>query len=246
MPPLHHRTPEQGFTLLEMVLVLAIVTIILSIAVPQALAAKAHANEGAAVATLRSIAAAQSVVHGAAQIDSDGDGKGEYGFLTELVAATPARSDADGDGLSDGPGDRLVQPSPAPGLRSRCNATGQLQQSGYLFQLILPGQDLQFIREHIDPDGNVALDRVHADAAEAYWCCYAWPVDYGATGRRAFFIDQSGEILACRNNETRYGGLLRVPASSAARYPGAGVPSMGDRPASGVIGADGNRWLTVR
>ena len=33
-----------------------------------------------------------------------------------------------------------------------------------------------------------------------YWCCYAWPVEHGVTGGRAFFVNQEGIVLQCDND----------------------------------------------
>ncbi len=48
--------------------------------------------------------------------------------------------------------------------------------------------------------------------AAIYWCCYAWPMDYGGSGTRAFFVDASGEVLQCANRSaTPFDGNVRAP-----------------------------------
>ena len=56
---------------------------------------------------------------------------------------------------------------------------------GYLYRLFIPGEKGGFV------DSGAA----DADLSEGRWRCYAWPVEYGRTGRRSFFVDESGKVL---------------------------------------------------
>jgi len=66
---------SKGFSLIELLLVLAILLIVSSMAVPSYLAAKARANEAAAASSVRSIMSAQSLYRNTF---------GTYGVLTDL------------------------------------------------------------------------------------------------------------------------------------------------------------------
>ena len=59
--PLFKRAAPQGFTLLELLLVLAIIILLASIAVPNLMKARRAANEASAVSTLKLIAGGQLV-----------------------------------------------------------------------------------------------------------------------------------------------------------------------------------------
>jgi type IV pilus assembly protein PilA len=69
---------NKGFSLIELLIVVAILSIIAAIAIPNLLASKRAANDGSALASMRTIHSAQSTYRSTA-------GNGEYGTLAELM-----------------------------------------------------------------------------------------------------------------------------------------------------------------
>lgn len=71
---------HQGFSLIELLLVVAIISIIAAIAVPNLLASKRAANEGSAIASIRTIGSAEATYQATT-------GGGSYGSLSQLNTA---------------------------------------------------------------------------------------------------------------------------------------------------------------
>ncbi|MDP6504771.1 MAG: hypothetical protein QF886_14195, partial [Planctomycetota bacterium] len=44
------------------------------------------------------------------------------------------------------------------------------------------------------------------EQGDEHWCAYAWPSSYGWTGRRAFFINESGRVHT--TEDTRLSGKM--------------------------------------
>ena len=76
---------NKGFTLIELMIVIAIIAIIAAIAIPNLIEARKSANEAAAIAGLRTILTAEAVFR---DRDLNGDGRPTYTDLASLVATT--------------------------------------------------------------------------------------------------------------------------------------------------------------
>ena len=71
----------RGFTLIELMIVIAIIAIIAAIAIPNLLAARKASNEASALSALKTISTAEAIFR---ESDREKDGNLDYGMLSEL------------------------------------------------------------------------------------------------------------------------------------------------------------------
>ena len=208
-----------GFTLIELMIVVAIIAIIASVAIPKLLSARVSANESAAISTLRSIASAQAQLQSSAAVDVDQDGGGEYGFFAEL-AGTASLRETDGAGgiqVAALAAEALAPPM-LSGALGIVDANGFVNRSGYLFQMWLPNAANVGVTELANSAGADPANAPDSNNSEVIWSCYAWPQNAGQTGNRVFFINQDGDILQSNNRDQAapYNGAATTPAFDAA------------------------------
>jgi hypothetical protein len=108
-----------------------------------------------------------------------------------------------------------------------------------MFQMCLPGITAAGVSEN--NWGGALGCSIDAARAERYWCCYAWPVTYGSTGKRTFFVNESGHVLAADNLVWHYSGSLAPPAVAAA-FEASTSGTLDCRTAADTLGHDGHRW----
>ena len=131
--------------------------------------ARPWSNDAAAIATCKNLAAAQARFRERRVLDSDGDGRGEFGSFLDLARADPPELPASFKKL-------VPMPDGSPAVR----------RSGFLFQ-------------------------VHVIEPESAWCCYAWPVSFHGSGKRCYFVDQSGVVRSSQARRRYYSGTDSVP-----------------------------------
>lgn len=84
---------NRGFTLVELMIVVAIIAIIAAIAIPNLLRSRMSANEAGAVGGIRTISTGEIGYQAAGFADANADGLGDYGTLPQLA-------DPDGSGAT--------------------------------------------------------------------------------------------------------------------------------------------------
>jgi len=225
------KRSEGGFTLIELMIVIAIIAIIAAIAIPSLLRSRIAANEVAAIGALRSLMSAQEEFRMADIIDQDpggADGAGEYGFFQELCGSIAP------------PGHVApILPEFFDPVFGVINVQGCASKTGYYFQVWLPGPDGGPAVAEAPATNSATASPGAVNSRENRWTAYAWPMDYDSTGRRAFVMNHSGNVFATAATVLTYDGTGTMPGANAAYV--VGTVNLSGALANGVA-VDGNTW----
>ena len=201
-------------------------------------------KEAQAIAALQTIAAAQAQLKADVDIDTDCDGVGEYGYFAELAGTMPLRVSDQCMPAAGSSADILTPPL----LETSYGMVSHrfILRGGYIFQMWLPywtaGGLVPAVAEDLS-GGKAAAPFPESHNGGRLWCCYAWPIKYSDTTRRAFFVNQSGEVFQTWGNPRYpFSGMSRWPLfDSAYMVPG----TMGTPVRIGTADACGTIWLRL-
>ena len=204
-----------GFTVPEIAIVAFVLAAIALVIVPTQVSDRMVEQEDRAVQFLRSLSDAQDAFFKNSENET-------YGFLSELIGTEPRR-------------DRFLDMAPPLVVSDARWDVDLLVFGGYCYVVYLADEERRPLKR--------AQDRTDDAACPAAWVAYAWPLEYGETGRQVYAANQSGTVWEFQNARGSFSGPLKIPPAGmiASVVPSEDFPF---RPPSKALKS--LRWQRVR
>lgn len=229
---------RKAFTLVELLIVIAVIAIIAAIVVPGMLRSKAMANETSAITSLKNMCSAQEGFKTTCCVDINANGCGEYGFLGEVSGVFNYRENNAG-GLS---GESCSSNPFVDSSFANVNANHETLKSGYFFICYLPTGLNGGTPQHPQP--------VDVLLSEDRYVIYAFPNRFGRSGSRVFAITPLVIPYSWPNAAATYAKTGNAPPWNAALGDTNGDGSNNwhdniDQGGPGTTAVPGQNWVQV-